>query len=303
MKKIEITEELAGERLDKTLAVLFPEYSRSSIEKLIETGDVTVNDSAAKTKYSVKTGDIITVSFHELDKDPEQIDLPIIYEDENVVVINKPVGVLAHTKGAFSKEGTVASWLKERVMTAGTSEPEFWESNRAGIVHRLDRATSGVMICAKNEAAQSHLGKQFSSRNVKKTYIAVVSGTLPQQNGLIDVPIERNPKKPATFRAGPNGKDAQTRFNVLKQWEVEAAVQQSRALVELKPHTGRTHQLRVHMAYLGCPILGDEFYKGVDSPRLMLHAQALEITIPGGLRKTLHADAPAAFNENSENAQ
>ncbi len=147
MNKIEITEAEAGERLDKTLARLFPDYSRSAIEKLIETGAITVNGAATKTKYIIKIDDEISADFNELSKEPEEIDLPILYEDENVLVINKPLGVLAHSKGAFNKEGTVATFIQSHL-----NGPSAWKaSNRAGIVHRLDRATIGVMISAKNE--------------------------------------------------------------------------------------------------------------------------------------------------------
>lgn len=285
MNKIEITETEAGERLDKTLARLFPDYSRSAIEKLIETGAITVNGATVKTKYIIKIDDEISADFNELSKEPEEIDLPILYEDENVLVINKPLGVLAHSKGAFNKEGTVATFIQSHLN--GSS---VWKaSNRAGIVHRLDRATSGVMICAKNEEASSFLQKQFSTRNVKKTYLAVISGELPEKTGVIDVPIERNPKKPATFRAGVNGKTAQTAFKEVQTNAVNS-------LIELKPHTGRTHQLRVHLAYLKHPIVGDEFYNGEPAERLMLHALELEITLPGGKRATFAAPRPEIFN-------
>lgn len=287
MNNKEITEFSVGERLDKAVSLKHPEYSRSSIEKLIETGDIKVNNSVVKSKYKLKENDVISLNFNELEREVDSIDLPVVYEDENVVVINKPIGVLAHSKGVFNKEGTVATWLKQNF---GNDKDSFWESNRAGIVHRLDRATSGVMILAKNEAAQSHLGKQFSSRNVKKTYLAAISGELPETEGLIDIPIERNPKKPATFRAGANGKSAQTKFFTLKK-------NANHSLVELKPVTGRTHQLRVHLSYLGYPIVGDEFYNGEKAERLMLHAHKLEITLPGGVRKTFEASIPEDIME------
>jgi 23S rRNA pseudouridine1911/1915/1917 synthase len=285
VKKITVTEEIAGNRLDKSIASLFPEYSRSAIEKLIESNQICVNKEPTKTKYLLKVGDVIELDFNELDKEPEAIELPVIFEDENVIVVHKPLGVLAHTKGNFSKEGTVASFINSKL----TGTDEWKSSNRAGIVHRLDRATSGVMICAKNEEAQSFLGKQFSERNVKKTYAAIITGELSVPEGTIDVPIERNPKKPATFRAGVNGKAAQTTFATIKS-------NQKHSLVELKPYTGRTHQLRVHLNYLKHPIVGDEFYNGEKAERLMLHAHALEITIPGGIRKIFTAPLPEIFN-------
>lgn len=314
MQKDIITDFKTGERLDKTLASLYPQYSRSAIEKLIETGEIRVNDGVVKTKYLLKAGDSINLDFTELDRQPVAIDLPIIYEDANVVVIDKPLGILAHSKGTFSPEATVATWLKTHAgviptVAEGSSKgagdlstdvrddkaKDFWDSNRAGIVHRLDRATSGVMICAKNEVAQRFLQKQFAIRNVKKTYLAVVSGELPESAGLIDVPIERNPKKPATFRAGINGKTAQTQFSVIKTGHLKNDASPLYSLVELRPTTGRTHQLRVHLSYLKHPIVGDEFYSGEPGERLFLHASSLEITLPGGDHRTFHSPLPASF--------
>ncbi len=302
MNTIYVTELEAGERLDKALSAMYPDYSRSALEKLIETGQVLVNGLVVKTKRKLRLDDEITVNFNELTRAVDEIELPVIYEDENIVVIDKPIGVLSHSKGTFNKEGTVATWLKQHVtgvapkgsdvpnvILEGAQELNFWDSNRAGIVHRLDRGTSGVMICAKNEATVSHLGKQFSERNVKKTYVAVIKGELSIPEGKIDVPIERNPKKPATFRAGINGKVAQTYFKTTQ-------TNGKYSLVELNPKTGRTHQLRVHLDYLKHPIVGDEFYKGETAERLMLHAAKLEITIPTSKRVTFEAPVPEIFN-------
>lgn len=285
MSKEVITEFEVGERLDKTLAQLYPDYSRSSIEKLIESRDILVNGQTVKTKYLLRIGDAISVDFSELKKEPDEIELPIIYEDESVITINKPAGILAHSKGAFNREGTVATFIHEKL----NGSEEWKNSNRAGIVHRLDRRTSGVMICAKNEDAQKFLQKQFASRKVKKTYRAIISDTIPEKSGLIDVPIERNPKKPATFRAGVNGKPAQTEFRILKQ-------QGAHSLIGLKPKTGRTHQLRVHLNYLGCPIVGDELYKGEPAVRLMLHALELTVALPNGKQKSFSTPMPEEFN-------
>lgn len=324
MKKFVAGEDEIGKRLDKAVADLYPEYSRSAIEKLIETGDIAVNGAQKQTRYKLKADDVVEVDFSYFQLPESEIQIPVLYEDDNIVVINKPIGVLAHPKGAFSKEGTVASWLKAHLSRHSSLEVEsrkkidprvkseddkrdveddktggFWDSNRAGIVHRLDRGTSGVMILAKNELAQKHLQKQFAKRNVKKTYIAVISGQLPEEAGLIDVPIERNPKKPATFRAGVNGKSAQTEFKSLKTSDSQTInnKQPAHSLVELKPLTGRTHQLRVHLNYLKHPIVGDEIYGGEPAERLMLHALSLEITLPSSERKAFTAELPEVFNE------
>ena len=294
MKNIVIEEDYASERLDKVAAQLCPEFSRSALEKLIVHGQITVNGQPAKTKYKLKVGDTISITTTQLDRAHDDIDIPIVYEDDDVVVLNKQAGVLTHSKGQFNKEGTVATWLQTHAKALGLHEPEFWLSERAGIVHRLDRATSGIIICAKTKETHVALQKQFSQRTVKKTYLAVIAGELPETVGIIDVPIQRNPKKPATFRVGVNGKSAQTAF------QVENTITKNNklySLVELRPTTGRTHQLRVHMQYLHRPIMGDDFYDGETSERLMLHAQELEITLPGGKRRRFYVDPPQEFAE------
>ena len=210
------------------------------------------------------------------------IELPIVYEDDDCVVINKPTGLLAHSKGAFNPEATVASWLRSHV--------QGLEGERAGIVHRLDRATSGVMIMAKTPEALSWLQKQFSQRKVKKVYTAIVQGKLQPEEAIIDMPIERNPKRPQTFRTGINGKPAQTEYKVV-------AVQHGRSLVVLQPRTGRTHQLRVHLLQLGHPIVGDSLYGGPEGKRLYLHATSLELTLPNRERKVFKVDVPDSFQE------
>ena len=280
-----------GERLDKVLSSMFPQYSRSLLEKLIIDGSVQVNGTTVKTKYKTKSGDTITIDLSIVNQAPPDISLPMLYEDENVVVVDKPAGVLTHAKGTLHNEATVATWLKGHVAGASVSlkrDAAFWESNRAGIVHRLDRGTSGVIICAKNQMAQTFIQKQFANRNVKKMYLAVIEGQLSEPEGLIDIPIERNPKKPATFRAGINGRSAQTAFTILESDE-------KRSLLELRPVTGRTHQLRVHLAYLKHPIVGDVIYGGADNVRMLLHAKQLEITLPGSERRVFESKAPSEF--------
>lgn len=284
--KISVNDKQLGQRLDKVLATSLPEYSRSSLVKLVEDGLVTVNSLVKPASYKLKINDEVSIDLEPLKRPVSEIEIPVIYEDNDVVVLNKPAGILTHSKGEFNKEGTVATFIQSRL-----NGDELWKStNRAGIVHRLDRGTSGVIICAKNKKTEDYLKGQFSKRNVKKTYVAVISGKLPENEGMIDIPIERNPKKPATFRAGVNGKTAQTRFEVIKS-------NGKYSVVELKPITGRTHQLRVHLNYLGHPIVGDEFYKGETAPRLMLHALKLEVTLPSRERKQFEVPLPTEFKE------
>jgi 23S rRNA pseudouridine1911/1915/1917 synthase len=210
-----------------------------------------------------------------------QINLPIIYEDDDCIVIDKPLGVLSHSKGAFNPEATVASWLSQYLN--GIS------GERAGIVHRLDRLTSGVMVCAKNDRSQAWLQKQFSQRKTKKTYVAIVSGKLTEDVAVIDMPIERNPKKPQTFRVGINGKSAVTAYKLIKQTD-------RYTMLELKPTTGRTHQLRVHLKQLGHSIVGDPLYGGEKAERMFLHAFELELTLPNKQRKIFKSRLPKSFN-------
>lgn len=276
---------IEGERLDIFVARQLPELSRSSAAKLVEVGKVTVNEVIqSKTGFNLSVHDKVSIDYDSVNQPTLiQPDLKVLYEDGDCVVIDKPVGLLTHSKGVFNPEPTVATWLS-------TKADEQMTGDRAGIVHRLDRATSGVMICAKTPDALSWLQKQFAQRRVKKTYIAVVSGVFKQDEAVIDMPIERNPKKPQTFRVGSNGKSAQTAYRVLQ-------TNNELSLVELKPTTGRTHQLRVHLKHIGHPILGDTFYEGQPADRLYLHAVSLELTLPNRDRKTFTVSPPTSFKQ------
>jgi len=267
-------------RLDSLLAERYPDVSRSTWQKHIKNGHVSVNgDVKTSAKYDVSEADSIAVHIPEA-TDYSQDELPILYLDDNVIVINKPAGVLTHSKGALNEEFTVADFFR-RYTTFGL------DTNRPGIVHRLDRDTSGVMIGARNPETAALLKKQFADRLAKKTYVAIVRGELNEQRARIDLPIGRNPSSPSTFRVDPKGKPAVTDYEVL-------AVNQGKSLVRLRPLTGRTHQLRVHLNYLHAPIFGDRVY-GKEADRLYLHAYTLEITIPISERKIFTAPVPPEF--------
>lgn len=271
-----------GGRLDQHVADLIA-LGRSSAVKLIEEGKVQVNGKVqVKASYRLKADDEVEVDYDPAAQEIPRIDLPVIYEDDDCVVIDKPVGVLTHSKGAFNPEATVATWLAGRV--------KGMEGERAGIVHRLDRATSGVMICAKTPEALAWLQKQFSQRKARKDYVAIVAGTPDKPEAVIDMPIERNPKKPQTFRVGSGGKPAVTAYRV-------AGSGDDMSLLELRPETGRTHQLRVHLAHIGHPIIGDTLYGGPEAARLFLHARSLQVTLPGRERKTFESPVPEEFEE------
>ncbi|MDB5177843.1 MAG: hypothetical protein JWO61_226 [Candidatus Saccharibacteria bacterium] len=267
-------------RLDLWLSERNPDLSRSTWQKHIKAGHITVNSEVQLSpKVDINERDAVNINLPDA-TDFSDHTLPIIFEDDNVIVINKPVGVLTHSKGALNDEFTVADFFRRRT-TYQT------DGNRPGIVHRLDRDTSGVMIGAKNEATAKMLQKQFADRKTKKTYVAIVDGTPKQLEARIDLPIGRNPSAPSTFRADIKGKSAQTNYQVL-------ATEGKQSLVILKPETGRTHQLRVHLAYIGTPIHGDKVY-GKTADRMYLHAYKLEVTIPEGDRRVFEAPVPAEF--------
>lgn len=273
-------------RADIVLAGMYPEFSRAALAKLFDKGLVTRDAKVLKPGDKLQPGATLKADISSLQQVTARIDLPVLYEDDAVIVINKPSGVLTHAQGAFNPEPTVATFLRDKV-TALTGE-------RAGIVHRLDRPTSGVLVGAKNAEALRLLQQQFAKRTVRKTYIAIVKGHLKQPEAIIDMPIDRNPKAPATFRVGANGKQAATRYKVLQQND-------QYSLLELKPETGRTHQLRVHLAHIGHPIIGDPLYgAGKYGDRLYLHAQSLEITLPDGERRTFTAPLPPEFAEHMQ---
>lgn len=273
-------------RLDIELAERYPDTSRSTWQKHVRAGHVKVNRVVQESpKYEVTENDVIAIDLPRQTDFSDQ-ELPIIYIDDNVVVIDKPVGVLTHSKGALNDEFTVAEFFR-RYTTVGL------DTSRPGIVHRLDRDTSGVMIGARNEETATMLQKQFADRKTKKEYMAVVTGHPKQDEALIDLPIGRNPTAPSTFRVDASGKSAQTTYKVIETGDTYS-------LVQLRPRTGRTHQLRVHMQYLGVPIVGDRVYGGAEADRLYLHARSLEVTIPGGDRKIFTSPTPPEFIEKAQ---
>jgi len=269
-------------RLDVFVASKIRQLSRSSIQKLCQQEKVLVNNKVKKSMSILKENDVITVKYNiSSQKNVPDIKIPIIYQDNECIVINKPAGILSHSKGAFNPEATVATFIKDKISNDLIG-------SRAGIVHRLDRATSGVMICAKTPPAMKWLQKQFSSRKVSKTYLAIINGQLDPLEAVIDMPIQRNPKKPQTFRVGSNGKTAQTIYKTLSSND-------KYSLIKLTPRTGRTHQLRVHLRHLGHPIVGDTFYDGEVADRLYLHALSIEFRLPSRQQKVFNVPEPAEF--------
>ena len=270
-------------RLDIYLSTKFDTtISRNLWQKYIKAGYVSVNNKVATTpKFEVDETDEIALNLPE--KEQADVDLPILYEDDDVIVVNKPSGLLTHAKGGLSDESTVAEIIRPKTSFAT-------DTDRPGIVHRLDRDTSGLLIIAKNPESAAHLQRQFAERTAKKTYIAITDGKPKLNAAKIDLPIGRNPSAPSTFRIDPNGKPAQTTYHVLAENDAQS-------LVELKPTTGRTHQLRVHLTHLNAPILGDRVYGKSSDCRMMLHAQKLEVALPSGERKVFEAIIPDEFKK------
>lgn len=270
-------------RLDTYLYEHYKEISRSRWQKYIKDSRVSINGKTITTpSYEIDDKAIIDIKLPE-EKKFEKEKLDILYLDDNVIVINKPAGILTHAKGVDSDEFTVADFFKRYSTYA-------LDTNRAGIVHRLDRDTSGVIIGARNNETANLLKKQFAKRLTKKTYIAITTSIPKLEKARIDLPIARNPKKPATFKVSSNGKVAITDYKVLK-------TNKNYALIELMPKTGRTHQLRVHLNYINCPILGDKVYGAKKADRMYLHAEKLEITIPNKGRMTFEAKLPKEFKD------
>ena len=272
-----VQEEYKGLRLDVYLANSLPEVpSRVFIKKMIDAGQVTVNGCQQKVKYKVAAGDVIDADINEEDFAPkdilaEKMDLNIFYEDEDMVVINKPEGLTVHPASG-SQSGTLVNGLMYRYQELSDVNGPV----RPGIVHRLDRDTSGLILIAKTNVAHARLGRQFEKHTITKRYVARVQGRVQFDQGVINVPLEQHKKyhdQRQVAREG-EGKEAITLYQVLKRFP-------KTTLMALYPQTGRTHQLRVHMKHLGHPILGDEKYgQKVSFPRLALHAQSIGFTHP-----------------------
>ncbi len=269
-------------RLDLLLAADHPEFSRSTWQKYIKQGLVYINGKpATRARQEVDQYDNVTYRIPEAD-DHNRMTLPILYLDDEVIVVNKPAGMLTHSKGVLNDEFTIADFFR-RYTKVGL------ETNRPGIVHRLDRDTSGVIIGARTPEAFAWLKKQFAQRLAQKVYLAVVQGAPTQPVAHIDIPIGRNPAAPSTFRPDPRGRSAQTLYKTLAQAN-------GKSLLALKPRTGRTHQLRVHLRYIDAPIVGDRVY-GKAGQRMFLHAYRLSIATAVGKNKTFVAPVPAEFRD------
>ena len=282
-------EEQEGMRLDQFLAGELKEHSRSYIQKLIKEGRVTVGDKKEKPGCRLKVEDSVVICvppLKELEVLPEKMDLDIIYEDEDVVVVNKARGMVVHP-AAGNLNGTLVNALLYHCKNLSGINGVI----RPGIVHRLDKDTSGIMICAKNDAAHLSLSQQIQAKTAQRTYLAVVRGNIKTDSGVIETLIARDKndrKKMAVVKEG--GRDAVTEYEVLERFG-------KYTIVRCRLRTGRTHQIRVHMEYLGYPLVGDPKYSPMKTPFSIqvqaLHSQTLEFTHPRtGERLSFEAPLP-----------
>lgn len=271
--KIE-NQELVGQRIDKLLPEFNNEWSRSQIQDLIKEDLVTVNEKVIKSNYKVKLNDLIIVTEKEVveaDIQPENLNLDIYYEDEDVAIVYKPKGMVVHpSPGHYS--GTLVNGLMYQIKDLSGINGEI----RPGIVHRIDKDTSGLLMVAKNDIAHRGLMEQLMDKSVKRKYTALVHGNIPHDYGTIDAPIGRNEKDRQSMDVVDNGKEAVTHFNVLEHFN-------DYTLIECQLETGRTHQIRVHMKYIGFPLVGDPKYgprKTLDIGGQALHAGVIGFEHP-----------------------
>lgn len=278
--------EEAGERLDRVLAARFPQLSRAQLQRLIRSGAITVNDAVVRPAYRLTPGDRITVTFpEEPTVRPESLPLDIIYEDEYLLVVNKPAGMVVHPAARM-----VSGTLVNALLAHCPQVADVGGTDRAGIVHRLDRETSGLIVVAKNSEVHASLQRQFQRRLVRKTYVALVEGEVHPREGIIEVPIGRNPRDRTRMAVSRTGRPAVTQYRVVEFFP-------QYTLLEVRPHTGRTHQIRVHLAWLGYPVVGDRVYgrrrQTLLPDRHFLHARELAFTHPiTGEKLVLSAPLP-----------
>lgn len=280
----------AGVRIDRYVADVLGLFSRSQTR--VRNLQAAVNGRSARLSHRVRSGDRLTLSYTEPQSTsvrPEPVTLAVLYEDDEVVVVDKPVGMVVHpAKGNYS--GTLVQGL---LWHLGARDEEIGPVGRPGVVHRLDKDTSGVIILAKNPEVQRRLALQFKERSTGKRYLAVVKGTPSREEGRIEGFIARDRRNRKRFALSAHGKWSETNYRVL--WR-----QDGFAFLSLYPKTGRTHQLRVHLASIGHPILGDPVYARRDSRfpdvKLMLHAYRLEIQLPASRQKRVfRAPLPERF--------
>lgn len=292
MKKITVNELNNGVRIDAYIAAIDSGLSRTTIKKLIDDNVVTVNGNPTKNSYKVKDGDIIEYSVPEIknvDIVAQDIPIDIVYEDNDIIVVNKPKGLVVHPANG-NWDGTLVNAIMAKCKDSLSG---IGGEIRPGIVHRLDKDTSGLLIIAKNDKAHLNLSEQIKNREVKKIYYALVRGVVPENDATINMPIARSTKDRKKMAVDKSGKEAITHFKVLRRFD-------KYTLLEVKIDTGRTHQIRVHLSEIGYPVIGDEVYSngknefGIHGQ--LLHARSLDFKHPTtGEKIHLMAEVPEEF--------
>lgn len=275
MKELEVIEQV-NKRIDAYMAEKYEDISRVAIQRLIETGKILVNGKKVKVSYKVQVNDKITMEEEkavEIELKAQDIPVEIIYEDRDIIVVNKPKGMVVHPANG-NPDGTLVNAI---MAICKDSLSGIGGEIRPGIVHRLDKDTSGILIVAKNDKAHINLSEQIKEHKVKKTYIALVKGIVKENNATINMPIGRSEKDRKKMAVTKKGKEAITHFKVLKRYD-------KYTLLEINIETGRTHQIRVHLSQIGYPIVGDEVYsKGKNEWNIKgqcLHAKSLDFKHP-----------------------
>ncbi len=282
-----------GQRLDQYVTAALSQLSRTEVQRLIKAGFVLVNGKPGKPSFRLVEGDIVTATLPVPETRaivPETVPLDILYEDDDLVAINKPAGMVVHP--------SVGNWSGTLVNAALARWPEMRRvtgEERAGVVHRLDKDTSGVLVLAKTSTALRSLQAQFQARTVYKRYIALVEGVPDSRSGIIDAPIGRDPRQRKQMAVVRSGREAVTRYDVVEDFG-------SYALLSIEPMTGRTHQIRVHLAWLGHPVVGDRVYgtrrQRTRLKRLLLHATELHVDSPSaGMRLRFEAPMPDSLQD------
>lgn len=274
-REVTFTADEGGERLDRVIVARLSDLSRAQAQRLIKAGAVTVNGRPSKPSYRVQVGDEVVVHVPaKISKPvaPEDIPLDIIYEDEALLVVNKPAGMVVHPALGHTSGTLVNAVLARCPQVVDVGGPD-----RAGLVHRLDKDTSGLILVAKDEATRAALQRQFKRRQVAKTYLALVEGPVQPREGIIEAPVGRDKRQRKRMAVVRSGREARTMYRAIEYFA-------GHTLLEVRPHTGRTHQVRVHLSWLGYPIVGDTVY-GRRRQRLLhgrhfLHAARLRFTHP-----------------------